>query len=259
VTDMKNNYRHRLAPWIATAAFFILWELACRIFNIDVFILPSPTRVVEALYENLDGILVNAAQTLIATLIGFAIAVFFGVIMGLLLGSIRLFYDAMYPLMISFNSIPKVAIIPILVIWFGIGTVPAIITAFTLSFFPIVVNVAAGLATIEPELKDVLRSLGAHRYQILMKIGLPRSMPYFFAALKISIGLAFIGTVTAETIASNSGIGYLMMSASGSFNVPLVFAGLVVVAAMGITMYQIFAKIEKSVTFWALRGEDARG
>ncbi len=256
---MKRRYRNRLAPWIATASFFIIWELSCRIFDIDIFILPSPTQVLAALVENMDGILLNAGQTLIATLIGFAIAVVFGVVMGLLLGSIRLVYDAMYPLMISFNSIPKVAIIPILVIWFGIGTVPAVITAFTLSFFPIVVNVAAGLATIEPELMDVLRSLGAHRYQILMKIGLPRTMPYFFAALKISIGLAFIGTVTAETIASNSGIGYLMMSASGSFNVPLVFAGLVVVAAMGITMYQIFAKIEKRVTFWALRAEESQG
>ena len=97
--------------------------------------------------------------------------------------------------MIAFNSIPKVAIVPVMVIWFGIGTIPAIITAFAISFFPIVVNMAAGLATIEPELQDVMRVLGARKWQILMKIGLPRSMPYFFASLKVAIGLAFVGTV----------------------------------------------------------------
>ena len=126
----------------------------------------------------------------------------------------------------AFNGIPKVAFVPILVVWFGIGTVPAVLTAFLISFFPIVVNVATGLATLEPELEDVLRSLGATKIDILWKVGLPRSLPYFFASLKVSITLAFIGTVVSETVASNEGIGYLMMSAGSSMRMPLVFAGL---------------------------------
>ena len=134
---------------------------------------------------------------------------------------------------------------PILVIWFGIGAVPAILTAFLISFFPIVVNVATGIATLEPELKDVLRSLGARPLDILLKVGLPRSMPYFFASLKVAVTLAFVGSIISETIAGNRGIGYLMMQASSSFRVPLVFAGLIVVAIMGVGMYAVFAYIER--------------
>ena len=116
-------------------------------------------------------------------------------------------YKACYPLLVGFNSIPKVAFVPVLVVWFGIGTVPAILTAFLISFFPVVVNVATGLATLEPELEDVLRSLGARRLDILFKVGLPRALPYFFASLKVAITLAFVGSVISETVASNLGIG----------------------------------------------------
>ncbi len=142
-----------------------------------------------------------------------------------------------------------------LVIWFGIGTVPAIITAFLISFFPIVVNVATGLATLEPEWQDVLRSLGANKRQIFIKIGIPRSLPYLFASLKVAATLAFVGAVIAETVAANRGIGYLMLSASSRFEVPLVFAGLVVVAAMGVALFAVFAVVETRLTGWAYRGQ----
>ncbi|MFN6955440.1 MAG: ABC transporter permease, partial [Acetobacteraceae bacterium] len=155
----------------------------------------------------------------------------------------------------GFNSIPKVAVVPILVIWFGIGTVPAIITAFLISFFPIVVNVATGIATVEPELRDVLRALGARGRDIIFKVGLPRAMPYFFASLKVAITVAFVGSIISETVAANKGIGHLMILASSRFDVPLVFSGLIVTAIMGITMYVISAAIEQRVTGWATRGQ----
>ena len=157
---------------------------------------------------------------------------------------------------IGFNSIPKVALVPILVIWFGIGTVPAILTAFVISFFPIAVNVATGLATIERDMTDVLRSLGASRRDILLKVGLPRSMPYLFASLKVAITLSFVGSVIAETVASNKGIGYLMLSASSNYNVPLVFAGLLVLALLGVVMYVAAAMLEMRTSAWAFRGSD---
>ncbi|MDR7459677.1 MAG: ABC transporter permease subunit, partial [Armatimonadota bacterium] len=154
---------------------------------------------------------------------------------------------------------PKAAIVPVLVIWFGIGTVPAILTAFLISFFPIVVNVATGLATLEPELQDVLRSLGASKREIFLKIGLPRSLPYFFASLKVAVTLAFVGAIIAETVAANRGIGYLMIAASARFEVPLVFAGLVVVAAMGVALFVVFALVERRLTGWAYRGQSVAG
>jgi NitT/TauT family transport system permease protein len=164
-------------------------------------------------------------------------------------------YSSLYPLLIAFNSVPKAALVPVLVIWFGVGTIPAIITAFLLSFFPVVVNVATGFATIEPELLDVLRVLGATRRDMIMKIGIPRSLPYFFASLKISITLSFVGTVIAEIIAGNYGIGNVMLIASSNFNVPLVFAALIVVGVMGVGMYAIFAFLEARFTSWSVRGE----
>ena len=244
----------RVLPWLFTLGALALWELGCRALRIDSFILPPPSLVVQALVMRAGPIATHAAQTLFTTLVGFALAVVFGLLLGLVVGASRLMYDGLYPVLIAFNSIPKVAIVPVVVVWFGIGTVPAVVTAFAISFFPIMVNVATGLATIEPELQDVMRVLGARRRQILMKIGLPRSMPHFFAALKVAIGLAFVGSVVSETVASNSGIGYLMMAASSRFDVPLVFAGLVVIAALGIVMYALFAWLEHRVTFWARRG-----
>lgn len=246
----------RLLPWSTTVGLLVLWQLVCVVLRVDTFILPSPLEVSRSLVQNTGLIMVNALQTLMTTVAGFALGVAAGMALGLLLGTSRTVYDGLYPVMIGFNSIPKVAIVPVLVIWFGIGTVPAILTAFVTAAFPIVVNVATGLATIEPEWQDVLRVLGARKWQILMKIGIPRALPYFFASLKVAITLAFVGSVVAETVAANAGIGFLMMTASGRFDVPLVFAGLVVVGAMGILMYEVFARLERRLTFWAIRSGD---
>jgi NitT/TauT family transport system permease protein len=253
---MKPGLARRAIPWAIILAFVLLWEVACRVFQIGAFILPSPVDVAQSFIAYPSAVMSNALQTLFTTLAGFGLAVLFGLMLGLAVGASRLVYESVYPLMVAFNSIPKVAIVPILVIWFGIGTIPAIVTAFAISFFPIVVNVATGLATIEPELQDVLRVLGARKLQIMMKIGIPRAMPYFFASLKVAITLAFIGSVVAETVAANSGIGYLMMVAGARFDVPLVFAGLVVIAIMGVVMYEVFAALERRVTFWATRAND---
>jgi NitT/TauT family transport system permease protein len=246
----------RLLPWLTTLGLVILWQLVCVGLRVDTFILPSPVEVARSLLQNARLVLVNALQTLMTTTAGFALGVAVGMAFGLLIGTSRAVYDGLYPVMIGVNSIPKVAIVPVLVIWFGIGTVPAVLTAFVTATFPIVVNVATGLATIEPEWQDVLRVLGARKWQILVKIGIPRSMPYFFASLKVAITLAFVGSVVAETVAANSGIGYLMMTASGRFDVPLVFAGLVVVGVMGVLMYEVFARLERRLTFWAVRSGD---
>jgi NitT/TauT family transport system permease protein len=244
-------------PLLITIGFFVFWELVCVVFRVDRFILPRPTDVAMSLVNNFSVILMNSLQTFYTTLVGFAVAVAVGLLLGMLVGASPAVYRGLYPIMVGLNSVPKVAIVPILVIWFGIGTVPAILTAFSIAFFPIMVNVATGLATIEPELQDVLRSLGARKWQILRKVGLPRAMPFFFASMKVAITLAFIGSVVAETVASDLGIGYLMMSASARFDVPLVFAGLVVIALMGVVMYEVFAFIERRVTFWATRSAEA--
>jgi NitT/TauT family transport system permease protein len=244
-------------PWVVIVGLFVFWELVVRAFNIEQFVLPAPSAIFASGWQWRWPILDNSWQTFVTTVIGFLIAVAFGLVAGIAVGSSTLVYDSFYPALIGFNSIPKVAVVPILVIWFGVGTIPAIITAFLIAFFPILVNVAVGIATVEPELQDVLRALGASRWQVITKVGLPRSMPYFFASLKVAITFAFVGTIVAETVAANKGIGNLMLVASSRFEVPLAFAGLLMTSVMGIGMYLVAAVIERRTTAWATRGADA--
>jgi NitT/TauT family transport system permease protein len=253
---MSSHVKRRIASAALIIGFFVLWEVICIAFNVKEIVLPRPTQIIYTLVTRFPAIWPHAVQTLYETLVAFAFGIIFGVSLGILVGSSRLAYDVAYPLLIGFSSIPKVAVVPIFVLWFGAGAIPAILTAITLAFFPIVVNVATGLATTEPELEDVMRAMKASKLDILTNVGLPRAMPYFFASLKVAVTQAFVGTVIAETVASNRGIGNLMMIASSSFDVPLVFAGLIILGALGVGLYVIFSFIEARVTGWARRDDE---
>ena len=252
--DMNNKTLQRFSPLILLAAILLLWEAVVRLFSIPEFIFPAPSQIVQQFGEFRGPLIEAAWKTFWVTMLGFAISIVVGVLLGFLIGSSPMAYKAIYPLMVGFNAVPKAAVVPILVVWFGIGVGPGILTAFLISFFPITVNIATGLATLEPELEDVLRVLGAKRWDVLMKVGLPRSMPYFYGSLKIAITLAFVGTVLAEMTAGDSGIGYLMQTAGSQQRMPLAFAGLVVIGVMAMAMYELFSLIEKRTTGWAHRG-----
>lgn len=254
---MSPAVRRKLASATLIVGVFVFWEVVCVAFGISSLVLPRPSEIVAALIHYAHGIWPHAVQTLYTTLTGFAFGVAIGLALGVLIGSSRLAYDTAYPLLVGISSIPKVAVVPIFVLWFGAGTVPAILTAMIICIFPIVVNVATGIATVEPELEDVMKSMKATKLDILWNVGLPRAMPYFFASLKVSVTLAFVGSVVAETVASNRGVGNMMMIASSSFNVPLVFAGLFVLAALGVSLYVIFSLLERRVVGWAMRKTEA--
>ena len=243
--------RRVVLPVVVFVGLLILWEAAVPLFSIQQIVLPPPSGVAVTLVDTAGPILFHARQTLMTTLIGFGAAVVLGLLLGFAIGASATVNDAVYPLLVGFNSIPKAAVVPLLVMWFGIGSVPAVLTAFLLAFFPIAVNVAVGLATLEPELSDVLRVLGASRWQIFRKVGVPRTMPLFFASLKVAISSAFVGSVISETVASNAGIGYLMAGAASDFNTRLAFAVLFVLAALGVLLYGLFAAIERRMTGWA--------
>ncbi len=249
---MKSKNIERWSPWILLVATILIWELLCKGFEVSEFVFPSPSRIWEQFIEYRTVIAGHAWRTYWVTMVGFGIAIVVGVMLGFLIGSSRLAYAAVYPLMTAFNALPKAAFVPILVVCIGVG--PAVLTAFLISFFPIMVNIATGLATLEPELEDVLRVLGAKRWDVLVKVGLPRSMPYFFGSLKVAITLAFVGTTVSEMTASNEGIGYLLISAGSAMQMGLAFAGLVVVGAMAMVMYELFDYIERHTTGWAHRG-----
>lgn len=248
---LRSRMASFVLPFVSTILLLVLWQVLVQLLKIPQFNLPTPTAIWSAGIGQSQALMENAWQTLITTLGGFAIAIIAGVILGFMIGYSRIAYLILYPLLVGFNTIPKVALVPLFALWFGIGTVPAILTAFLLAFFPIAVNVALGLDTVEPEMKDVLRSLGASQIEFFQKIGVPHSLPYLFASLKVAVSFAFIGSVISETVASNKGIGYLVVSASSNFDVPLAFAGLLVLSIMGIVLYAFFAALEKYVIYWA--------
>ena len=255
MTDRTRRIVTIAMPWMAMAVFLIVWELACIVFDLPEIILPRPTKVFVVFVQRIDILIAFCWDTLWTTVLGFAIAIVGGMVLGVLIGASPLVYAGLYPLLIAFNAVPKVAIVPILMIWVGVGALPAVITAGVISFFPIVVNVATGLATIEPEMIDVLNSLGASRFEILRKVGIPRAMPYLFASLKVAITLAFIGSVISETVGGNRGIGFLMLSAGARNDAPTTFAGLFAIAIMGVAMYAVCVLVEKRMTRWAFRGQ----
>ena len=254
---MNTKTLERWSPLIVLAILLVLWQLFVVALAIPDYIFPGPWQIGGEFLAFKGPLLEAAWKTFWVTMLGFGLSILVGVLLGFLIGSSRLAYTALYPLMVAFNAVPKAAIVPILVVWFGIGLGPGVLTAFLISFFPITVNIATGLATLEPELEDVLRVLGARRWDVLVKVGLPRSMPYFYGSLKVAITLAFVGTVLAEMTAGDSGIGYLMQTAGSQQRLPLAFAGLVVIGAMAMAMYELFSLVEKRTTAWAHRGSQA--
>jgi NitT/TauT family transport system permease protein len=254
---MSPRNAQRWAPVLLGVAIVILWQVVVQALAVPEYLFPSPWEILKQMAEFKGPLLAAAWSTFWVTMVGFGLAIVVGVLLGFLTGSSRMAYAALYPLMVGFNAVPKAAIVPILVVWFGIGIGPGILTAFLISFFPIMVNIATGLATLEPELEDVLRVLGARRWDVLVKVGLPRSLPYFYGSLKIAITLAFVGTVLAEMTAGDSGIGNLIQSAGSQQRMPLAFAGLVTISVMAMAMYELFSALEKHTTAWAHRGSQA--
>jgi NitT/TauT family transport system permease protein len=254
---MSTRKAERWAPVLLGIGIVILWQVIVQALAVPEYLFPSPWEILKQMAQFKGPLLAAAWSTFWVTMVGFGLAIFVGVLLGFLIGSSRMAYAALYPLMVGFNAVPKAAIVPILVVWFGIGIGPGILTAFLISFFPIMVNIATGLATLEPELEDVLRVLGARRWDVLVKVGLPRSLPYFYGSLKIAITLAFVGTVLAEMTAGDSGIGNLIQSAGSQQRMPLAFAGLVTISVMAMAMYELFSAIEKHTTAWAHRGSQA--
>ena len=243
--------RRVVLPLVIFIAMLLVWEAAVPLFRIQQIVLPPPSGIARTTIDTAGPIMFHARHTLVTTLIGFGVAVGLGLLLGFAIGASVNVHDALYPLLVGFNSIPKAAVVPLLVMWFGIGAVPAVLTAFLLAFFPVAVNVAVGLATLESELRDVLRVLGASRWQIFRKVGVPRTMPLFFASLKVAVSSAFVGSVISETVASNAGIGYLMAVAASDFNTRLAFGGLFVLGLMGVLLYGVFAAVERRMTAWA--------
>lgn len=239
---------------VALVIALVVWELAVRIFRIPLFILPPPSEVFQSAYANAPALGKHVASTIIGTSISLVAAAGFGLLVGLFVGYSPAASRLLYPLLGGLHALPMSAFIPIFVVWFGIGPTPKILAGALIAFFPVVVNVVTGLRTIEPELWDMLKVSGATKGQIYRKVGIPRTMPYFFASLKVAGGGSFIGNVVGEMIASGSGLGYVLILATTSLNMPLAFTSLTILLIFGMFIFMAFDVIERKAAPWAFRG-----
>ncbi|MGP6086711.1 ABC transporter permease [Antarctobacter jejuensis] len=244
-----------LVPVVALVVFGLFWEFLVWANNWPNYVMASPSDLPPAYSKYWNLFLVMGWQTLWRTVVGLILAIVFGVLLGMVMGFSRLMRDALYPLLVGFNAIPKATVVPIVALLFvGAHDFNTILIAFMISFFPIAVSVSIGLSTLEPEYRDILRSLGASQTTIFWKIALPKTLPEFFGALKVAVTLAFIGTNLMEIVSPHGrGLGALFDSGKTNSDYPLMFAVLIALALMGILLYYVVVALEKVFAGWAER------
>ncbi len=242
-------------PLIAIIIFLILWEAIVWINDWPNFVMASPSDLPAAYSRFWELFLTGGWDTLWRTVLGLLLAVIVGTAIGMIMGFSRIARDALYPLLVGFNAVPKATLVPVLALLFvGQHNFNTVMMAFLISFFPIAVSVGIGLSTLEPEYRDILRSLGASKFTIFWKIALPKTLPEFFGALKVSVTLAFIGTNLVEIISPHGkGLGALFLSGQTNSNYPLMFAVLIALAVLGILLYYAVVALEKIFAGWAER------
>ncbi|WP_298434927.1 ABC transporter permease [uncultured Jannaschia sp.] len=247
--------RQIAVPAAAMLIFLLLWELLVWANGWPNFVMASPSDLPPAYARYWELFLVGGWQTLWRTMLGLALAVIFGVVLGMIMGFSRLAREALYPLLVGFNAVPKATVVPIVALLFiGQHDLNTVLMAFMISFFPIAVSISIGLSTLEPEYRDILRSLGASNTTIFWKIALPKTLPEFFGALKVSVTLAFIGTNLMEIVSPHGkGLGALFDSGRTNADYPLMFAVLIALAFLGIALFYVVVFLERIFAGWAER------
>src|SRR5215216_2416702 len=239
-----------LKPFIFLALLVVLWDLAIRVFKIPPYQVPAPMDVIVTLWEEWPKLLQEAWPTTLATIWGFLLSAAFGIPVAMLIAGSRTIESYVYPLLVFSQSIPKIAIAPLFVVWFGFGIIPKVISAFLLGFFPVVVSAVQGFKSVDPDMVDLARAMQGSRFQVFCAVNLPHAMPAIFSGLKVSITLAVVGAVVGEFVGSNSGIGYVLQRSIGTFDLPTMFAALVILALLGVVLFWAVDRIERFVIPW---------
>lgn len=238
---------------LAIAVLIVIWHYAVEIWQVREYILPSPGAALDTLFDPNYRWLYNLSFTFYAVLGAFAIATVLGVVLAVIIVWHPLLERTVMPILVLFNTLPKVALAPLFVIWLGYGIWPNIVIAVTVSFFPVVINSAAGLSSIEPELLELTRALRASKWQVFKKIRFPNALPYIFAGLKLNATLSVIGAIVGEFVASEAGLGALIIAGGVTLDTPAIFAALSLIAALGLALYGAVVALERIAMPWEFR------
>ena len=228
-------------------ALLVLWEVVVRVSGIATYILPAPLQVAERMVDSLDILLPHALYSLTSIMTGFVAAVVSGFVLAVMISYSRLLERLFEPLIVVLQVVPKVALAPLFLIWFGHGLAPKIIIVGTIAFFPILVNTIVGLKSAESDVIELMESVAANKAQIFWKIRLPTALPFFVPALKMAALLSVIGAMVGEFVASDRGLGHLMILANVNLETDLLFAALVIVTGIGLALYGALGWLERSV------------
>ncbi len=254
-TDMAWLARRlRIDEWIyptaAIVGFVVLWDVSVRIFNVKTVVLPSPSQVYDSLIDDWGELAPHLLFTIYEILAGFALSVVIGIALAIAIVTWRPIEKSIYPILVGSQVIPKIALAPLFVIWFGFGIEPKILIAFLIAFFPVVISTVVGLRSLEIEKLYLARSMGASELQMFFKIKLPNAMPSVFAGLKLSITAAVIGAIVGEYIGADKGIGRVLLEANGNMETELLFAGIVLLSITGVVLFLIIDGLERVMIRW---------
>lgn len=227
-----------------------VWEIACRLFQPPEFVLPSPAAIAAELVRSPGYFLKESGYTLATTIAGFALAVVLGVTMAVGIVSSRWIERTLYTFLVALNSVPKVALAPVFVIWMGTGGAPKIAIALTIAVFAIVIDAVLGLRSADPDLLALARTTRASRLQILLKIQLPCALPSLFAGMKVAISFSLVGAIVGEFVAGDTGIGHAILLAQGMFQTPRMFVGVVILGVLGTVLFYAVDLMERLCVPW---------
>ena len=228
-----------------------VWELAIRLFHVSTFVLPPPSAIIRSLIANRTQLASAAESTALEILLGFVLAAITGIAVALVIVRFERFGRALYPLIVLFQNVPKVALAPIFILWFGFDLAPKILLIVVIAFFPVAIDMLAGLQSVEQSFVSLMQSVGASRTKILLRVRIPHSLPHLMAGLKVAITFSVIGAIVGEFAGANHGLGYLIEFASTQLDTPLIFAGLIVISVLGLAFYYVVELAERVLVPWA--------
>jgi NitT/TauT family transport system permease protein len=246
-----NGLRNVMPALALAVGLVVFWELVIRLFKVPSFVLPAPTAIFASLFAHWRPLLVATRATSLEVLFGFVLSAVVGVLVALVIVRFERFGRALYPLIVLFQNVPKVALAPIFILWFGYDLAPKILLIVVIAFFPVAIDMQAGLQSVEPSFVSLMRSVGASKGKIMLRVRIPHSLPYLMAGLKVAITFSVIGAIVGEFAGANQGLGYVIQFASTQLDTPLIFAALIVVSVLGLAFYYVVEFAERIFVPWA--------
>lgn len=240
----------RLTPVAGILVFLAIWQIGVVVYQVPAYLLPPPTMIAQTFVDEFPRLLRHGWITTYEMLGGYALAVAVALPLAIAITSSKRFDEFVMPTMLFFQVVPKVAIAPLFLVWFGVGTTPKVLVAFLISFFPIVIDAAVGLRSMSPEMNDLARSMGASRMQVFAQFRLPTSLPYLFSGLKVAATLAIAGAVVGEFVGADKGLGYLLLTTNSNMETSLMFATIVALTIIGLAFFYLVEFVESLLIPW---------